>query len=150
DILLCGSTSGFGAGGTDVYLVEIDSNGTVLHDHFIGDAGNESANHIEQTADGGFVIAGYTTSNTPGYDVYLLKTDCLFNLQWSRNFGTAGNDYGYSVKQDVDGNLMVLGAWANGPDSSTISLIKTDSMGLNPVVKFPGGHAGDMGFSLND
>ncbi|MBA3648495.1 MAG: T9SS type A sorting domain-containing protein [Chitinophagales bacterium] len=148
-IILCGSTLSFGNGGNDIYLVEIDSAGNILRENSIGEAGNEVAVNMEPMKDGGYAITGYTNSFTPDYDIYLVETDSDLNVKWSRNFGANGNDYGYDVKEDNQSNLILLGDWENSLDTSNIVFIETDSLGLNPFMKFPGSHEGDLGFSLN-
>ena len=78
---VAGETNSFGAGGSDFYIVKFDASGTLQWSRTIGGAGNESANSIIQTTDGGYVVAGYTGSfGAGGNDVYIVKLDASGTL----------------------------------------------------------------------
>jgi len=96
-----------GLGGADYWIVKIDSNGNKLGDWDFGGNANEEAPVISQTLDGGFLISGYSSSpascekteNDLGhYQVWMVKTDSLFNKQWDKTIFTMGNDNGYSIQ----------------------------------------------------
>ena len=50
-------------GRTDVWVVKVDRTGTLLWQKCIGGTGSDSVNSLQKTSDGGFVVAGLTTSN---------------------------------------------------------------------------------------
>ena len=76
--VLIGSTSSYGNGNSDIYLVKVDSSGAYQWSKTYGGANIEWGYSIKQTYDNGYAIAGYTNSyGAGGYDVYLLKTDSL-------------------------------------------------------------------------
>ena len=62
---------------------------TLVWEKFYGGLYYDMAYSIQQTADGGYIIAGesdsYSKSGDP--DVYLVKTDSEGNEQWSKTFG---------------------------------------------------------------
>jgi len=89
---------------------------------------------VQQTTDGGFVIAGY---QGPDYQVRLVKTDSAGNQLWSYPFGPLGS-YGYDVQQTSDGGYIMAG-YAFG--NSTGVLVKTDSYGAEQWVRSFGGHS---------
>ncbi len=114
----------------DVYLVKTDSNGEVLWTSTFGGSSYDYPNCVEQTADGGYVVAGYSASGeTPGNKVYLAKTDLEGNLEWQRLFDGLGeiND-GRCVKQTDDGGYIVVGYGGEFGDFDMYA-IKTDSDG---------------------
>ena len=81
--IIAGETSSFGAGGRDVYIIKTDSTGNIIWDKSFGGNGNDGSKAIQQTPDGGFVIAGFTASFSNGsYDVYLIKTDRSGTIVW--------------------------------------------------------------------
>ena len=76
-----GTTSSFGAGGRDFYLVKTDADGDTLWTRTFGGDSEDVACSFEQTEDGGYIIAGYTDSHgAGGVDAWLIKTDSLGNV----------------------------------------------------------------------
>jgi len=74
--ILVGSTTSFGFGNTDVYLVKINSTGDTLWSKTLGGIYEDDGMHVCLTLDGGYVITGSTKSfGNGGFDVYLIKTD---------------------------------------------------------------------------
>jgi hypothetical protein len=72
-----------------------------------GGASDDFGKHVQQTTDGGFIIAEETKSYGAGwYDVYLIKTDSSGNEQRSQTFGGRNWDRGYSVQQTADGRAV--------------------------------------------
>ncbi len=72
--IIAGSTTSFGSGSADAYLLKTDSDGNKVWEKAFGGISDDQGNHLELTSDGGFVITGITTSFGSG-DVYLIKTD---------------------------------------------------------------------------
>ncbi len=78
--VIAGYTNSFGAGG-DVYVIKLDASGTLQWTKTIGGANNDRGNSIIQTNDGGYAIAGYTSSFGAGSnDIYVIKLDAQGNL----------------------------------------------------------------------
>src|SRR5436190_11576832 len=130
--VIAGSTDTFGSGWSDCYLIKTDSNGDTLFTRTYGGIqAHEEGNSIQQTFDGGYVIAGSTSTFAIGQDdVYLLKTDSSGLLQWSKTFRGLGDEKGNSVSQTNDGGYMI-GGWSRsfGPGNYSAYLVKTDSSG---------------------
>jgi hypothetical protein len=132
--IVCGysnSTFSGGFAGENIYLIKLSSNGNILWSKIIGGAGNERANSVRQTSDGGFIIAGTTNSwGSGGKDFYLIKTDANGNISWTKTFGGALDDVANSVKQTSDGGFIVAGETNSfGAGDIDYYLIKTDALG---------------------
>ncbi|GAG22677.1 unnamed protein product, partial [marine sediment metagenome] len=107
--VIAGYTDSFGAGNYDVYLLKTDSEGSLIWNKTYGGAYSDLGYSVQETSDGGYVIAGYTRSfgNKDDTDVYLVRVDSEGNEIWSRTYGVQGttinNERGYSVQQTNDG-----------------------------------------------
>ena len=96
-----------------------------------GGTGTDMAHSVQQTSDGGYILAGWTESYGAGReDAWLIKTDSQGKEIWNRTFGGAGSDGAESVQPTVDGGYILAGytksynSWSNGA-----WMIKTDSEG---------------------
>lgn len=73
-------------------------------------AGDEAGMCVQQTKDGGFIIAGYMQSRVgANYDVWLVKTDSFGNVEWDEGYGGEGNDRAFYVEQTPDEGYIVVG-----------------------------------------
>ena len=80
DYILVGSTSSFGLGGSDVYVVKINSTGDTLWSKTFGSIYDDEGTYISLSLDSGFIIVGSTkSSGSGGYDIYLIKGDKFGN-----------------------------------------------------------------------
>ncbi|HEX7319074.1 MAG TPA: hypothetical protein VF399_01805 [bacterium] len=130
--ILAGMTNAFGADNFDIYLVKTDSLGDIMWTKMIGDSvGIESASGIEQTSDGGYILAGMTNAfGADSFDIYLVKTDSLGDTMWTKTFGGIDNDQAYEVSTTSDGGYIIA-AWTRsfGAGNYDAYIIKTDSLG---------------------
>jgi hypothetical protein len=90
-------------------LIRLDGNGDTLWTRMY-QGETEVGYTVQQTLDGGFVIAG-TANNalTDGNDIWLVRTDGNGETLWTKTVGGPGNEHGYSVWQTSDSGYIVAG-----------------------------------------
>jgi len=145
---LAGDTVTFGAGGSNFWLVKTNSTGNVEWNQTYGGNGNEHADSLVQTADGGYALAGATDSSG-FFDSWLVKTNSDGNQQWNKTYGGTDHDYAHSIIQTADGGYALAGSTPSfGADSTDFWLVKTDSNGNAQWNKTYGGIWGEDAQSL--
>jgi nicotinamide riboside kinase len=150
--IVAGLTHSFGAGGGDVFVVKTHNNGGTLWSRTYGGSYEDRGSSVQQTTDGGYVVAGFTESHGPGdFDVYLIKTDSLGDTLWSRTYGGNDPDYGHSVQQTTDGGYIVAGqTYSFDADSADVFVVKTHENGDVFWSCFFGGSKEDLGSSVRE
>jgi len=147
---IAGSTSSKGAGSTDVWIIKLDIEGNILWDKTYGGDGEEYAEALIQTADGGYGIAGSTSSKGAGSaDVWIIKLDIEGNILWDKTYGGDDKEYAYSLIQTIDGGYTVAGSTGyKGAGGVDIWILKLDSHGNLLWDKTYGGSGSDRAFSI--
>ncbi|MBI5492870.1 MAG: hypothetical protein HY893_08065 [Deltaproteobacteria bacterium] len=146
--IIAGTTASFGAGDYDVWIIKTDQGGNELWNRTYGGVAADFARSIQNTSDGGYIVAGATRSYGAGHrDVWLIKIAADGVEQWDRTYGGADWDYGRSVRQTSDGGYIVAGYTASyGAGSDDVYLIKTDAAGNASWTRTFGGFYRDYGF----
>ena len=147
---IAGVTQSFGAGEDDAYVVKLDANGNLQWTKTIGGKKEDVGFSLIQTSDGGYAIAGATTSfGAGGWDAYLVKLDANGNLQWTKTIGGKEDDKGYSLIQTSDGGYAITGYTKSfGAGGWDVYVVKLDANGNLQWTKTIGGPGNEIGFSL--
>ena len=93
---------------------------TIQWQKCLGGSDRDYAGSIQQTSDGGFIVAGYSCSNdgdvsghhgTPGdsTDYWIVKLDSTGEIDWQRSLGGSDWDWAFSIQQTADGGFIVAG-----------------------------------------
>jgi hypothetical protein len=151
--IITGQTWSFGAGNGDVYLIKTNAEGDTLWTRAYGGTREDYGHSVQQTTDGGYVVAGFTWSFGSGYnDVYLIKTNAQGDTLWTRTYGGTDIDAGSAVQQTTDSGYVVAGITCSfgvgTPDHPDVYLIKTDAQGDTLWTKVYDGSDDDEGNSV--
>ena len=122
--IITGYTESYGMGGADVFLVRADENGNQLWTRTYGGATDDFGKAVQETRDGGFIIAGSSNSFGKGIDTYLIRTDAEGNSVWEYTYGKESDDFGNSVDQTKDGGYIIGGTTVRSSNGETLEKIK--------------------------
>ena len=149
--VIAGTTDGFGAGLTDLYVIKTDSVGDTLWTRSYGGPGIEMAGEILQTPDGGYALAGYTQSFGAGYsDFYLLRLKANGDTLWTRTYGGSYADQANSISLCSDKGFVLAGfslSFLIGTNGNAY-IVKTDSAGTLLWSKVYGGLIGSSIYDI--
>ena len=105
--LLAGSTHSYGAGGSDMWLVKTDSNGSIQWNKTYGKQQYEHGSSIIQTIDGGYALAGKTYLIDAGEsDMWLVKTDSNGTIKWNQTYGGTNFEETCTLLQTADSGFV--------------------------------------------
>jgi len=129
--IVAGYTNEFGAGNDDAWILKLDSFGNILWQKTYGGSNHERAYSIQQTSDGGYIVAGYTWSfGTGNHAAWVLKLDFSGNIIWQKAYSGDNPQYAYSISQINDGGYIVAGyAYVPSAGGSDALIFKLDSEG---------------------
>lgn len=140
--VIVGSSSTYGG----VYLLKTNALGNIIWSKiFVGGMGES----IQETNDGGYIIAGWSLSSDPDSGgVLLIKTDSIGNMLWRKLYG-GQHCAAKSVQQTVDGGYIICGHMADFNNGGwEVWLLKTDILGDTVWTKKYGGYWEDWGYAV--
>jgi len=149
-------------GNYDFWVVKLSSTGSLQWQKCLGGSDDEWAYSIQQTSDGGYIVAGYTESNDGdvsgnhgGGDFWVVKLSSTGSLQWQKCLGGSSWDEAYSIQQTSDGGYIVAGGtYSNDGDVSgnhgyyDFWVVKLSSTGTLQWQKCLGGSSWDEAYSI--
>ena len=148
EIVLAGTTQSSGSGGSDAYVLKVDSSGTLLWSKTYGGTGTDILYAITTVTGGGFVVAGSTTSFSTNHG-YAARINNNGDTIWTKsyNLGSGSGVGGFTdVKQFLDTSLIFTGLGGNYNYSNMFHL-KTNLNGTLNYFKLSGSLA-DGGQSI--
>jgi hypothetical protein len=117
-------------GGTDYWIVKLNSTGAIVGQNTIGGSSYDYLRSIQQTADGGSILGGFSDSGISGdkteasqglTDYWVIKLNSLGGIEWQNTIGGSSSDNLYSIEQTLDGGYIL-----GGNSNSGISGDKTE------------------------
>jgi hypothetical protein len=123
-------------GQNDYWVVKLNAAGKIQWQNSIGGNGDDYLRSIQQTSDGGYILGGYSGSNSSGdktenttqgtqtlSDYWVVKLDTAGKIQWQNTIGGGSTDELYSIQQTSDGGYIL-----GGYSQSNISGDKTENV----------------------
>ena len=133
------------------FVVSVDAS-ALMWDQTYGGPERDEATSLVVTSDGGYVIAGSTTSfGAEATDFWLVKTDASGDIEWNQTYGYEGaaHDFARSVVKAFDGGYALAGyAGSPGSEIEDFWIVKTDENGTLEWSKAYGGSDWDSAYSL--
>lgn len=114
-------------GNMDYWVVKLDKQGVIEWQKTYGGEYADLLRSMEQTADNGFILAGYSTSSRSGDktesnkgvgDVWVIKINDVGIIEWQNSYGADGDDQPYVIHQTIDGGY-IIGANSNSTNPLT-------------------------------
>ena len=137
-------------GSADYWIIKLDSMGELLWQKSLGGDANDYAYSIDQTSDGGYIVAGISYSsdgdvsvNYGSNDCWVVRLDSQGNLVWEKSFGSVGSQSGDEVRQTADGGFLVVGI-----NNVLYWILKIDSSGNLLWEQSYGGSGSDIPQSI--
>jgi PKD repeat protein len=130
--IVAGRNASFNGGGHDVWILKLNSDGTIAWEKEYGGSGRDLANCVQQTADGGYIVAGSLDIALAVYHPWILKLDSDGNVEWQKTYSGGGNEEGDAeyVRQTEDGGYIASGRYFTlGSDDSHAYILKLNSDG---------------------
>lgn len=99
------------------WIVKLDPFGNIQWQKCLGGSSVETALSIQQTIDGGYIVAGEAASNDGDvsgshggiYDMWVVKLNSIGNIEWQKCFGGTGIDFEAKVLQINSQSYILLG-----------------------------------------
>lgn len=144
--IIVGEAMSFGAGDKDVYVIKTTERGKPIWAFTYGVQGsNEVGRSIQQTLDGGYIVAGWT-DYYGNKKILVFRLNALGGLLWSKVYGGFGNEIARGVREDPQGQGgYIVTGWTTSWDNSDIFLMKLNNLGNVQWFSTYGGTNSDAG-----
>lgn len=110
-----GDVTGY-RGGEDYWVLKLNSAGTIQWKRTFGGSGDDRCYAVQQTADGGYILAGTSNSSDGqvtnakgGFDMWIVKLNSSGTITWKKNLGGSDDDAAYSIDELATGGYVVAG-----------------------------------------
>lgn len=124
---LAGTTSSYGNGSSDMWLIKTNVSGIMEWNQTYGGIRDDWAISHVLTTDNGFALAGSTNSYGGGEtDMFIVKTDADGAIEWNQTYGGTGMEWAYSVIQTDEGGFALAGHNGSWITNETHNFLETD------------------------
>lgn len=156
-IIIAGATVAFGdvTGSTanlhQLILMKLNAAGDTLWTKRYGGPGSDTGDALELTDDGGFIVAGRYTVQSPNNDFYIVRTDANGDTLWTKKYGGPNADFARAIARTADNGFVVAGttrSFGPNPASGNIWLLRLTAMGDTLWSRAIGTSADEEGYSV--
>ncbi|PHR49568.1 MAG: hypothetical protein COA32_00120 [Fluviicola sp.] len=149
-------------GDYDYWIVKLDGVGNIIWQKSLGGSWSDQPGSIQQTTDGGYIVAGQSysingdvTGSIGGWDYWIVKLNTSGNITWQKSYGGSEDDRPGSIQQTTDGGYIVTGRSQSNDVDVTVNnggddywIIKLDLAGNIIWQKSLGGSGNESGSSI--
>ncbi|PQJ76718.1 hypothetical protein [Polaribacter glomeratus] len=124
----------FNNGAADLWMIKINTNGTLIWEKTIGGTSFDVARSISKTQDNGFVIAGSSRSSNLGFinqgqnDAWILKVNSFGEIEWQKTVGGSQIDFLYDAVELQNKSIIAVG------ESNSASGDVTENKGFSDAL----------------
>ncbi len=148
--IIAGTTTDFGGGLRNIWLLKTDANGDTAWTNTFGGTGDHYGRCVRQTSDSGYIVTGGTADLSQIADMIIIKTDPDGNAIWTSIFGGTEFDIGNSVCETSDGGYVAVGMTRSFGGIAEIYIVKTDADGDSLWTRTYGGALWDEARSVQE
>jgi len=146
--IVAGGTKSFGAGGEDIWIIKLSSDGEIEWQRAYGGSDYDRASSIQETCDGGYIAVGTSSLEYYYGAILVLKLDSAGDIEWQRTYG-GYNDYASSIQQTSDEGYIVAGD-THGIESVDAWILKLGSAGDIEWQRAYGGNEEDRASCIQE
>jgi len=118
------------AGNGDIWILKLNSDGSVAWQNKYGGTSTDYPQSIEQTKDGGYIITGYILLSGENINSFVLKLDPDGVVEWGNNYGGLYTELSSSVWQTSEGGYLIAGQTdLTGTGNEDFWILRLDSNG---------------------
>jgi hypothetical protein len=147
-------------GGGDIWAFKIDGSGSLIWKRSLGGSQLDEFRYADTTADGGCIMAGYTSSNNGdvsgnhgGEDIWIVKLSPSGTIDFQKCMGGTGNERPRFIMTVPGNNYLMVGSTASGDGdvtgwhgSNDLWVVRLGSTANIIWQKALGGSQSDTGF----
>ncbi len=137
----------------DVWVLKVNSTGNIQWKKSLGSSEYDDASMIQETSDGGYILAGYAgasngdvTGHHGNMDAWAIKLSSTGVLEWQKCYGGSNSEWFSTVRQTADGGFIFFGDTDSDDEdvnqlngASDMWIVKTTSTGTIEWEKTIGG-----------
>lgn len=160
--VIVGENSSLGYGSSDGWVIKLAPSGAIEWQKRLGGSQDDWALSVQQTFDGGYMVACNTTSSDSDVsfihgakDIWLVKLSSSGDILWERSYGGTDDDGVISLLQTPDRGFIVAGYTRSGDGDISVNkggndvwILKVDSAGTIQWQNTYGGTANDYATSI--